>query len=186
MGMCAKHRNAVFATGQHVGSARRASNIACASHRHTTIGPLRATQAKLCHRTALSSRNYARRLCGHQRLKANGVKQRRLKQLALKRRTHDTHHGLTRKHQLALRYSIDINMRTKAAQVLQKCRVKHAATSRSRKTRQIVDILVGKTQVFYQLRQIRRATHYCIGTAKRFVAVEGCKTALLLQLAVFP
>ena len=133
--MRAKNRDAVFATRKHVGCACGARHVARTGNGHAAIGALGATQAKLGHGATLCSGDHTRGLCGRECLEADRVEQRRLKQLALKGGSGHTHHGLARKHEVALGNRIDIHVGAKSPQVLEKRRVEHTSARRRKKRR---------------------------------------------------
>ena len=91
--------------------------------------------------------HHARRLGGDKRLEADDVEQRRLEQLALQRGAGDAHHGLARKDELALGHGVDVYMRTKIAQIVEECGLKHRAAGRGLKRGEVVDILGRKAQI---------------------------------------
>ena len=182
----AKDGDAVFAARKHVGCACGARHVARAGNSHTAVGTLGTAQTKLSHGTPLSSSDHTRGLCGRKRLEADRVEQRRLKQLALKGRSGHTHHGFARKHEVALGNRIDIHVGAKSPQVLEKRRVEHTSARGRKKRRQVVDILIGKAQVLYQIGQVGGAAHNGIGAAKRLVAIKRRKAVAFLKLAVFP
>ena len=128
--MCAKNGNAVAAPGKHVRRRRAARHVARARNSQAAIGTLGAAQAKLGDGTTIGGQYHARRLGGNKRLEADDVEQRGLEQLALQRRAGDAHHGLARKHELALGHGVDIHVRAEVAQVVEECRLKHRAAGR--------------------------------------------------------
>ena len=184
--MRAKDGNTVAAAGEHIGRRGAAGNVARARNGQAAIGTLGAAQAKLRHGATVGGEHHARRLGGDKRLEPDDVEQRRLKQLALERRTGDAHHGLARKDELALGDGVDIYMRTKIAQVVEECGLEHRAAGRGLKRGEVVDILGRKAQVLDELGQLGGATHDGIGAAKGMVAVKRGKTTLLIGLAALP
>ena len=129
--MRAKDGNTVAATGEHIGRRGAAGHIACAGDGQTAIGTLGATQAELGNGATIGGQYHARRLGGNKRLEADDVEQRGLEQLTLQRRAGDAHHGLARKHELALGHGVNVHVRTEVAQVVEECRLKHRAAGRS-------------------------------------------------------
>ena len=77
-------------------------------------------------------------------------------------------------------------MRTKIAQIVEECGLKHRAAGRGLKRCEVVDILGRKAQVLDQLGQLGGAAHDGIGAAKGMVAVKRGKTTLLIGLAALP
>ena len=129
--MRAKDGNTVTAPGKHVGRGRAAGHVARARNSQAAIGTLSATQAKLGDGATIGRQYHARRLGGNKRLEADDVEQRGLEKLTLQRRAGDAHHGLARKHELALGHSVNVHVRAEVAQVVEECRLKHRATGRS-------------------------------------------------------
>ena len=129
--MRAKDGNAVAAPGKHVRRRRAARHVARARNSQAAIGTLGTAQAKLGDGATISRQYHARRLGGDERLEADDVEQRGLEQLALQRRAGDAHHGLARKDELALGHGVNVHVRTEVAQVVEECRLKHRAASRS-------------------------------------------------------
>ena len=129
--MRAKDGNAVATSCQHVGRGRATRHVARAGNGQAAVGTLGTTQAELGDGATIGRQHHARRLGGDERLETDDVEQRGLEQLTLQRRAGNTHHGLTRKDKLALGHGIDIHARAEVAQVVEECRLKHRATSRS-------------------------------------------------------
>ena len=115
MRMRAKDGNAVAASGKHVGRRRAARHVARARNGQAAIGTLGATQAELGNGATIGGQYHARRLGGNKRLEADDVEQCGLEQLALQRRAGDAHHGLARKHELALRHGVNVHVRAEVA-----------------------------------------------------------------------
>ena len=129
--MRAKDGNTVAATGEHIRRRGTAGNVARARDGQAAIGTLGTAQAKLGHGTTVGRQHHACRLGGNKRLEADDVEQRGLEKLALQRRAGDAHHGLARKHELALGHGVNVHVRTEVAQVVEECRLKHRAAGRS-------------------------------------------------------
>ena len=184
--MRAKDGNAVAAPGKHVGRRRAARHVARARNGQAAVGTLSAAQAELCHRATIGRQHHARRLGGNERLEADDIEQRGLEQLALQRRTGHTHHGLARKDELALGHGIDVHVRAEVAQVVEELGLEHRAAGRSRKRREVVDVLGRKAQVLDQLGQLGGTAHDGIRAAKGMVAVKRGKTTLLIGFAALP
>jgi len=184
--VCAKDGNAVAAPGKHVGRRRAAGNVARARNGQAAIGTLCTAQAKLGDGATIGGQHHARRLGGDECLETDDVEQRGLEQLTLQRRAGDAHHGLARKHELALGHGVDIHVRTEVAQVVEECRLKHRAAGRSLERSEVVDVLGRKAQVLDKLGQLGGAAHDGIRAAKGMVAVKRRKTTLLIGLAALP
>ena len=182
----AKDGDAVTAPGKHVRRGRTAGNVARARDGQAAIGALGTAQAKLRHGTAVRRQHHARRLGGDKCLEADDVQQRRLEQLALQRGAGDAHHGLARKHELALGHGVNVHVRTEVAQVVEECRLKHRAAGRSLERGEVVDVLGRKAQVLDKLGQLGGAAHDGIRAAKGMVTVKRRKTTLLIGLAALP
>ena len=140
----AEDGDTVFAAREHVGCARSACHVTRTGNGHAAIRSLGAAQAKFGNRAALCGSDHARRLGGNKRLEADGIEQCCLEQLAFKRGAGHAHHGLARKHEVALGHSVDIDVSAKFPQVLEERRIEHAPARRRGKRCQIVDVLVGE------------------------------------------
>ena len=184
--MRAKDGNTVAAAGEHIGRRGAAGNVARARNGQAAIGTLGSAQAKLRHGATVGGEHHSRRLGGDKRLEPDDVEQRRLEQLALQRGAGDAHHGLARKDELALGHGIDVHVRAEVAQVVEELGLEHRAAGRSRKRREVVDVLGRKAQVLDQLGQLGGTAHDGIRAAKGMVAVKRGKTTLLIGFAALP
>ena len=178
--------NTIATTREHVGSRSAPRHITRTCDRHSAVRALGAAQAELRDGPALSRLDHTGGLGRHEGLKPDDVKQGGLKQLAIEHGAAHAHHGLAREHELALGDGVDIHLRTKAAQELEKAGFEQGTATRSLKLGQIRDVLIREPEVLDELPQLSGAAHDGVHAPKRRLAKERGKATLLTKLAVLP
>ena len=182
----AEHGDTITSTCKDIRSRGAARNVARTRDGQSAVGALRTAQTELRHGTPLCRLHHTRRLGGNECLEPHDIEKRRLEQLALERGTADADHRLAREHEIALGNGIDIHMRVKVRQIVQKALLEQGAATGCLQASQIVDVLGREAQVLDELGQLHGAAHDRIRAPKRMVAIERGKAALLVELAALP